>query len=180
MFFNKKSTKAKFDGWIKLHYSALYKHALWMTGNRDLASDMVQETYYKAWLVIGSLQDEKKIFPWLLTIMRRVIYREQRYQYRHQATIEYLQQWNEESTAPQEYSILDLYRSLESISHVQREAFLLHTLHGFTYEEISEQLEIPMGTVMSRISRAKAALQTFNNSGVDNVIPLQDLNRRGK
>ena len=148
-----------------------------MTGNQDLACDMVQETYYQAWLAIDNLQDIDKVIPWLLTILRRAIYREQRYQYHHRETLAQIAQWGEPVVTNSEYSLVVIYRALESISPVQREALLLYELHGFSYGEISEQLAIPIGTVMSRIARAKVALKRFNHIDSAKIIPLPDLNR---
>ena len=92
MWFKKKSKRQQFSEWISRHHKVLYQHALWMTGSQDLARDMVQETYYQAWLAIDNLQDQGKVIPWLLTILRRAIYREQRYQYRHRETLEQIAQ----------------------------------------------------------------------------------------
>ena len=176
MWFKKTLRQQQFSQWITSCHKALFQHALWMTGNQDLARDMVQETYFQGWLALESLQDIDKVMPWLLTILRRVIYREQRYQYRHRETLAHMAQWEEPSVVNCEYSLVVIYRAMESLSYLHREAFLLYELHGFSYAEISDQLAIPIGTVMSRIARAKAALKSFNQTDFTKVVPL-DLNR---
>ena len=151
-----------------------------MTGNADLAADMVQETYYQAWSSMDKLKEKDKAFPWLLTILRRAVYREQRYQYRNIETIKQLETFDDLTRADNSHLLLDLYFMFEKLSANQRETYLLFTLHGFTYAEISQQLDVPIGTVMSRISRAKNILNSINDSDQKNVVDLQAARRREK
>jgi len=140
--------------------------------------DMVQEAYYQAWSSIATLKDEAKVFAWLMTILQRAVYREQRHQYRHKETLEALCQEDASTSEAYEYSLAESYRVMESISPVQRETFLLYELHGFSYEEISQQLNVPIGTVMSRIARARDALKMIHSQEVDhNIIKLQEVKR---
>jgi RNA polymerase sigma factor (sigma-70 family) len=168
----KKLNQKQFAEWISCYHGTLYKHAFWMTGNQDLAMDMVQEAFFQAWLSMESLQDSSKALPWLLTILRRTIYREQRYSYRHAETVAQLNQMDTRVTQTDAYPLLEIYSTLESLSPNQREVFLLHHLHGFSYEEISSQLEIPLGTVMSRLSRARDTLQKQQQVDEGKVIQL--------
>ena len=173
----KSTSSAKFDGWIHRYHGALYKHALWMVGSQDIAQEMVQEAFFQAWLSMDSLKDEDKALPWLLTILRRTVYREQRCQYRNQETLEALKQLDLEVTQSDAFTLMEIYNALEPLSPKLRDTFLLHHLHGFSYEEISAQLEIPTGTVMSRISRAREALQKQQNTDSKNVIDFRKIRR---
>jgi len=171
--FNKSKSHTSFEQMIKKYNPALFKHALWMTGQLDLAGDMVQETYFQAWQSIKSLKEEDKALPWLLTILRRAIYREQRWQYRQTETTEHLSNLDNNEHQSDSCDLLDIYTSLEQVSPNHRDIFLLHHLHGFSYDEISQQLDIPKGTVMSRLSRAKEALEKqLNITRSDNVIHI--------
>ena len=156
---NKSSKSSKFDNWISQYHGALYKHAFWMTGSREIAQEVVQEAFFQAWLSLGSLKDEEKVLPWLLTILRRTVYREQRCQYRNAETTEELKKLDHGAAQPDALPLLEIYAALESLSPKLRDAFLLYHLHGYSYEEVGEQLQIPTGTVMSRISRAREILQ---------------------
>jgi len=173
----KSSNLEKFGHWIQQYHGVLYKHALWMVGSQDIAQDMTQEAFYRAWLSIDSLKDESKALPWLLTILRRSVYREQRCQYRNQETIETLSQLDLDETQPDAFTLLEIYHALEFLTPKLRDTFLLHHLHGFSYEEISTQLEIPTGTVMSRISRAREALQKLQDTDNEKVIDLRSIKR---
>jgi RNA polymerase sigma-70 factor (ECF subfamily) len=154
--------KQKFLHWIDNCHSALFKHAFWMTGNRALAEDLVQETFYQAWKNRHSIENEDNPLPWFLTVLRRAVYKE--YQQARFDASSVSEQHIENSRNFSESDLdtmIDLGNGLMSLSARQRELLLLHGLHGFTYEQISEQLSIPIGTVMSRISRARQTLRAF-------------------
>lgn len=174
---HKSSKSVKFDDWISRYHGALFKHALWMMGSRDIAQEMTQEAFFQAWLCIDSLKDETKVLPWLLTILRRTVYREQRCQYRNAETLQELKRLDLEATQPDAFTLLEVYHALENLSPKLRDAFLLYHLHGFSYEEIGAQLEIPTGTVMSRISRARDALQKLQSTDSEKVIDFKRVKR---
>lgn len=174
----KKSTAStKFDQWIALYHGVLYRHALWMVGHLDTAMEVTQEAFFQAWLSLDSLKDDGKALPWLLTILRRTIYREQRCQYRNAETIEALKQLDHTPTQPDAFTLLEIYSALETLSPKLRDAFLLYHLHGFSYEEIGVQLEIPTGTVMSRISRAREALTKSYELSSNKIIDIRQVKR---
>lgn len=176
----KYKAKSRFDHWITDYHGVLFRHAVWLTGNQDIATDIVQETFFQAWRAMDSLTDSDKALPWLLTIMRRCVYREQRQQYRHKETIESLSVQDTLQAGEDGYRLLVIYSALAQLTINHREIFILHYFHGFSYEEISEQLEIPKGTVMSRLARARAALQKLEECSDEyNVVPL-DLTQSGQ
>ena len=167
-----------FDDLIRQYQGDLYRHALWMTGSTEVAQDVVQETFFQAWSAINTLKQKDKALPWLLTILRRQVYKEQRHQYRQREALEQVSLFGEDSHHPDAQALIMLYGTLERISAKHRDVFLLHHLHGFSYDEISEQLQIPTGTVMSRLSRARQALQQIElNSEHDNVVLIDDVIR---
>ncbi|MFV2056261.1 MAG: RNA polymerase sigma factor [Thiohalomonadales bacterium] len=173
----KKNNKTHtFNQWITRYHGVIYRHALWMTGNQDIAKDMAQDAFFQAWLSMDSLKKGDQALAWLLTILRRVVYREQRYTYRHSETLSQLSQLDTELTESDAYPLLEIYSALGAISTNLREVFLLFHLHGFSYEEISVQLQIPKGTVMSRLSRARDALQKLENDQ-SNIIPFEKIRR---
>jgi len=163
--------KEKFSNWIDEYHRALYRHALWMTGDTELAADVVQETYHLAWLSIKTLKDEARVFPWLLTILRRTTFREYKREIQHEklvADLCSLHQSNGSSSL--EYELLDLSRALGMLSTSYRETLLLYALDGFSYQEIAEQMNIPIGTVMSRISRARELIKSSDESVPSKII----------
>lgn len=173
MFRKQDKQARRFNDWMRDCHGALYRHALWMTGNKDLAAEMVQEAFFQAWSAVDSLRESDKALAWLLTILRRVIYREYRCNYRHAETVQQLALLSDEHVAGEPHHLLDIYRAMATISTGQREVFLLFHLHGFSYQEISESLNVPIGTVMSRLARAREVLQKLMVAGDDKVVNFE-------
>ncbi len=164
----------RFNACIDQHHAALFKHALWLVGNRQDAEDMVQETYYQAWRSFATLRKEDSVLAWLLTILRRSAAREYRDRARNNDLRAALTAGLDERAsgiAPQD--MLDVFNALGRLGPVQRDTLLLFALHGFSYIEISAQLEVPIGTVMSRIARARTALRKQLNVDDGNIIPFE-------
>ena len=154
--------KEIFIHWIDAYHAALFKHAFWMTGNRALAEDLVQETFFQAWKNRHSIEDQENPLPWLITVLRRSVYKE--LQQARLDTVALSEQHIDSDSHLSEFdldTLVDLGNGLMSLSARQRELLLLYSLHGFTYEQISQQLGIPIGTVMSRIARARDMLRAF-------------------
>lgn len=168
--------KELFLSWARRYHAALYRHAYWMTGQADVAADVVQETYYRAWKARANLQNLDNPLPWLITILRRATYQELS-QIQGRAETFPASEWLEAVAAPPEErdGLIDLSRALQRLNPQQRDLLLLYGLHGFTYAQISVQFDIPLGTVMSRLARAREALQEALEHSYDalNVIPFR-------
>lgn len=178
IWFNKSSKKKIFNECIEQHNDALYRHALWMIGNKATAFDMVQDTFYQAWISIDTLKDTGKSLAWLLTILRRAIYREQRHQYRQMEMLEQLSHLDDIEHENDSYQLLEIYSMLQGLSSSHRDVFLMHYLHGFSYEEISQELEVPIGTVMSRLSRARKELKKHQTYSDSNLVSINTFTRK--
>lgn len=172
-------TPESFKRWIDAHYQALYRHALWMVGETELAADLVQETYYQAWKGRHALRDESKAFSWLLTILRRGIFQEYGRASRQRVGLSELgAQAQTLVQAGDTGGLIDLARAFQRLSPSHREMILLTTLHGMSYTDIGAQLNIPIGTVMSRLARAREELAQALHATerpANNVVPLRGL-----
>lgn len=153
-------SRAVFESLIDEHHEALYRYALWMIGETEMAMDLVQETYYQAWKSRKSLRDEAKAFYWLLTILRRSIFRE--YSRQKKVQSEMFISETEQSAQTDNVDIelmVDLGNALQRMPEKYRDILLLYSLYGMSYVEIAAYLDLPLGTVTSRIARARQALQ---------------------
>jgi len=175
MLWNKNNTNketAVFNRWVDDFHAVLYKQALWMVGNSDSAEDIVQDTFYEAWRAMGKLKEQEKALAWLLTILRRIVYKEYKYRKESKDLFIHSDSVPEQGKDSFVAELIDLKKAMGQLSIEQRECILLSALHGFSYEEISLQLNIPIGTVMSKISRTKQKLQTLlgDDSSLSNKI----------
>lgn len=165
--------KQRFMEWVRAHQGALYRHACWLVGEPDVAADLVQEAFFRAWKGRKGLRSPDNPFPWLLTILRRAAFQEINHAGRQRRLLAEAQ-WPADASHEQQDDLIDLGRALATLDPAQRDLLLLYALHGLSYEQIASQLEVPVGTVMSRLARARAALYKAHSvARADNVVPFK-------
>jgi RNA polymerase sigma-70 factor (ECF subfamily) len=171
------STKEKFTSDAMQYAPQLFSTALRMTRNRSDAEDLVQETYIKGWRSFHSFQEGTNLRAWLFRIMTNTYINkynakkrkgtevelddvEELFLYKRLGSIDQSQ-----LSSSAEDQMLDLFtddevkNALESLPEDFRIPVLLSDVDGFAYKEIAEMLEIPIGTVMSRLHRGRKAMQ---------------------
>jgi RNA polymerase sigma-70 factor (ECF subfamily) len=144
---------------------SLRAFAVSLSQNSDRADDLVQETLVKAWDKQASFQPGTNLKAWLFTILRNEFYSQMRKRGRE------VQDTDGAMTArmavhPSQHGSLDLddFRAaLEKLPEDQREAIILIGASGFSYEEAAEICHCAVGTIKSRVSRARARLQELLN-----------------
>jgi RNA polymerase sigma-70 factor (ECF subfamily) len=148
------------DELIRQYHSLLYRYAYRLAGSAADAEDLTQQTYLIAHENLHQLREASAAKSWLCSILRRAFLRQEKLR-RRLATVPLDQQtepW-EESAA----SLVDeeeaLQRALGEMPEDFRSAVILFYFQELSYKEIAEVLEVPMGTVMSRLSRGRALLK---------------------
>lgn len=154
---------SEFAELVDAHYQTLFRFAVSLTRDPDRAADLVQETFC-IWAEKGSqLKDRSKAKTWLFTTLHRAFLGQRR---RANRFVE--EELNEETagslSAPEGDADrqMDAQRALELLSKLDetyRAPLTLFFLQQHSYKEIAEILEIPIGTVMSRLSRGKEILR---------------------
>jgi RNA polymerase sigma-70 factor (ECF subfamily) len=151
------------------HFESLYNFACWLTHDRHEAEDLVQETYAKALKGFSSFQPGTNFRAWIYKILRNS-FLTSRTGLRVTATVP-LDLEGDEANLPQEKETPEsillqrsdrelVQKALEQLPVAYREVLLLCEVEEMSYQEIAATLAIPMGTVMSRLSRARRALRT--------------------
>ena len=165
------SRKARFKDLTYGLYPMLFKLATARLGNEQDAEDAVQEAYTRAYKAFDTLKDPKNIRPWLVQILLNVIKDHVRRASREPAIIplddipeEHTAAVNEEADPERKLTEFELSPNLLEALQALPEAFLspllLRQIYGASYQEIATMLKIPIGTVMSRLARARALLKT--------------------
>ncbi len=134
-----------------------------LCGNRDLADDLAQEALVKAWAARASYQAGGNFRAWLFTILRNSFYSISRRASRFTAWDPNLAAHTLVTPADAGTSIhfADLERGLGLLPVRQREALLLVTAQGLSYEEAAAVMDCALGTAKSRVARARVALVEF-------------------
>jgi len=167
--------QANFERDAMQYAPQLYSAALRMTRSPADAEDVVQETFLKAYRAYDSYTEGTNLKAWLYRILTNTYINKYRKAQRRPSEVElgelqdlYLyKRLGESSGASQsaeadmldEFVDTDVIEALESLPETFRFPVLLADVDGFSYKEIAEMLDIPIGTVMSRLHRGRKALQ---------------------
>ena len=150
------------------HLEFLFNMALKYTGKSYDAEDIVQETMYLAYRNFHQLRDEEKCRQWLFAILRTTFLKEKRSFIRRPLLDDgsgYLKHLTDESADSlallfeKKMDREDVQYVLERMTEKHKSPLILYYMEDMTYQEIADYLEIPIGTVMSRLARAKKQMK---------------------
>ena len=171
------TTREDFTNDAMQHAPQLFSTAMRMTRNRSDAEDLVQETFIKAWRSFATYQQGTNLRAWLFRIMTNTYINkynaqqrkptetelddvEELFLYKRLGSVD--QSQLSQSAEDQMLSLFtddEVKKSLEELPEQFRIPVLMSDVEGFSYKEIAEILEIPLGTVMSRLHRGRKAMQ---------------------
>jgi RNA polymerase sigma-70 factor (ECF subfamily) len=166
--------KERFERDVLPLLSNLYSAALRLTRNPSDAEDLVQEAYLRAYRGFSGFQEGTNLRAWMYRILTNTFINSYRKKQRQPQTVsdEDIEDWylydrlgDSAAEASAETSVLeripdeDVQRALEALPEQFRMAVWLADVEGFSYKEIAEILDVPIGTVMSRLHRGRKSLQ---------------------
>lgn len=155
-------TKEEFSAEVHLWYDPLYRFALSLCKDHDNALDLTQNAFQKLATKADTLKDRKKIKSWLFSVLYREFVDDYRHARRFPKTSLELVTDITEDRDPRNDAALDadaLMTALGQLDTKFRAPISLFYIEEFSYKEISKMLDIPIGTVMSRLRRAKDHLR---------------------
>src|SRR5436309_7556218 len=144
------------------HLDSLYRTAAKIIGNRTEAEDLVQETYLQAWKSFHRFTPGTNCRAWVFKILFHVIHHHRRKWF----SSSWLRRESEnaleayEPPTPEQITDEDVLAALKKVPEDFRAVLLLADVQEFSYKEIAAILSIPLGTVMSRLSRGRNVLKT--------------------
>jgi len=167
---------------VDAHYAPLYRFALSLTKSSADACDLTQQTFF-IWAKKGEqLRDAGKVKSWLFTTLYREFLRIRR-RGGHETALEDLGPVEADPPAPEVDVVSGMdamlvVEALQEVDEVYRVPLTLFYLQDQSYKQIAETLEVPIGTVMSRLSRGKAQLRAAlarKDAGArPKVVPFQN------
>jgi len=164
VFFGQKNKKIEdFEAAALPHLDDLYRTAARLVGSRTEAEDLVQEAYLQAWKSFHRFELGTNCRAWLFKILFHVIQHHRRKHYQLKLVTEGEEILAEtlayEPPLPEQLSDEEVLLALDRVPQQYREVVLLADVEEFAYKEIAELLHIPVGTVMSRLSRGRKLLR---------------------
>ncbi|HNP36207.1 MAG TPA: sigma-70 family RNA polymerase sigma factor [Woeseiaceae bacterium] len=152
--------RRKFDEIVGVFHQDMYRYALWLSRNKAIAEDVVQEALLRAWKSLDALRDTAAAKPWLLTIVRRENARF--FERRRLETVDI------DNLAPSQEAMLaevpdeqleDLREAISELEDDYREPLVLQVLMGYSTNEIAALMELKQGAVLTRLHRARLKLK---------------------
>ena len=140
---------------------ALRRYARALTRNADLADDLVQDCLERAIARRGLFRPSGPVRAWLFTILLNLYRNGLRASHRRgeQIDIDSIPDLSTPAPQPGHIALAEMARAIETLPAEQKEALLLIALEGLPYAEAASILNVPLGTLMSRLGRARAALR---------------------
>ncbi|MBN1851842.1 MAG: RNA polymerase sigma factor [Pirellulales bacterium] len=156
-------TESDFDTLVDEHAPALYRTAYRMLGDQHEAEDVVQDTFRSAWKSRQRFEVGRGPRAWLAAILRRrVIDRWRRRDRIHVLDSEHPVDMAVDPDDPQANEYCDeVQRALNRLPRELRESLLLVVVGELTHQEAADLLQVPLGTVLSRVSRARSRLREY-------------------
>ena len=169
---NERQKYAEFESEALPHMDALYNFALKMTGEPDDAHDLVQETFLKAFRFFDKFERGTNCKAWLFRILKNSFINDYRKQSKEPDKVDYddvqnfyetikLSEIKSQHVESDAFSNLlddDISKAISNLPEDFRTVIILSDIEGFNYEEIAEFIDCPIGTVRSRLHRARKML----------------------
>ncbi len=171
--YSQEEKNAIFDGEFMPHIDSMYNFAYRLTFDEDDSKDLVQDTYLKAYRFINSFEQGTNAKAWLFRILKNSFINEYRKKSKQPTKVDYQEvetYYNSDDVDYQSTTDLraesvkdmlgdEISNALNSLAVDFRTVIILCDLEGFTYEEMAKILDIPIGTVRSRLHRARNLLK---------------------
>jgi len=142
------------------HYALVYRYAYRLSGSAEEAEDLTQQAFLTAHRRLHQLRDANSAKSWLCAILRNTFLTRVTSQ-RSLQMVPLHGFWDpvQEQSAPPSFDSNELQQVLNELSEEFRTPLILYYFEEFSYREIAEQMAVPIGTVMSRLARAKTHLR---------------------
>lgn len=149
-----------FEQLVRAYSNDLYRMAYWLAKDKEVAEDLVQETFTRAWKAIDSLKDEQAAKAWLITILRRENAR--RFEKIQPDLVEIDESLVSDNPHNQPGDRLEkqqLHQAILKLEPDFKEPLILQVVWGYSGEEIAEQMGLKLATVNTRLFRARKQLK---------------------
>lgn len=152
--------RRRFDQLVGVFYADMYRYAAWLSRDRAIAEDVVQEALLRAWKSLDALRDDAAAKPWLLTIVRRENARHFERKRLETVDIDNLSASQAALLAEQpDRQLDDMREAIFELDDDYREPLVLQVMMGYSTSEIAELMGLKQGAVLTRLHRARHKLK---------------------
>ena len=155
------SNPTAIEALVDSHYAALYRYAYRLSGATQEAEDLTQDAFLQAQKTLHQLRDPAKAKSWLFTVLRNAyLHRVRAEKQSRCVSLDGVAEIADRGNAP--LPLVDsaqLQAALNELPEAFRTPVIFYYFEDFSYKDIAEQMNVPLGTVMSRLARAKTFLR---------------------
>lgn len=152
--------RGRFDELVAVYYPDMYRYAVWLSRDKAIAEDVVQEALLRAWKSLDALREDAAAKPWLLTIVRRENARWFERRRLETVDVDDLSPAQEAVIAEtDDHEIDDVREAIFQLDDEYREPLVLQVLMGYSTKEIATLMELKQGAVLTRLHRARHKLK---------------------
>lgn len=166
----RKDPHQQFELLLRPHLKQMYRLGYRLTGNREDAEDLVQDVLLKLFPKLEEMKAIEKLSPWLSRVLYRQFVDKYRQQQRQALNLvdddieeeqlaERESRSGPEDVANSELTLGMLSQAIDRLNEDQRQLILLHDVEGYSLPELREILDVPLGTLKSRLNRARGQLR---------------------
>jgi len=143
------------------HQADLYRYAYRLTGRADRAEELTQETLLRGFEQYSKLRNPERVKFWLIRILRNFFLQDKRFEksHPHQTMDGATEPVDPQSTIPDATDVDILQVVLDELPEIYRTPIILYYFDDLDYRDIADMMEVPIGTIMSRLARAKEKLR---------------------
>lgn len=158
--------RRRFEGLVESFHAPLFRYAYWLTKDKEVSEDLVQETFLRAWRSLDSLKEEKAAKSWLITILRRENAR------RFERKRFDMSDTEVDTVADELPPVFDtermsLQKAITELPPAFREPLIMQVALGYSTDEIATEMGLPANTVSTRLFRARQQLKKILDVGQD-------------
>ena len=154
------SRRRRFDELVAVYHHDMYRYAAWLSRDRTVAEDVVQESLLRAWKSLDALRDDAAAKHWLLTIVRRENARYFERRRLETVDVDDLTPSQEALLANEpDHELDDVRDAIYRLDDDYREPLVLQVLMGYSTNEIGELMGLKQGAVLTRLHRARLKLR---------------------
>ena len=165
--------RAAGERFVTAHYARIFRLLRCLTGSGETAQDLTQQTFAKAWQGLPTYQGRANLATWL----HRIAYHEYTHWLRSKRDDLPLEDAAEVADLREARGLDSILvtRALTRLPHEQRETFLLYYMQEFSVQEVAEMLDVPAGTVKSRLFSARQRLRELLQAGDAPALPVASI-----
>jgi len=153
----------QYEQWVQTFAPELYRFAYRLAGNHQIAEDLVQETFVEAWRSLANQRQPEKARAWFFQILRfrySHFLRDKKHHLQTGPLTEGIDPATAEPPVPEAVGDREIMQqALNGLAPEVRETFLMVFMQGYKCREVAADLHVPLGTVLSRLSRARSLLR---------------------